>query len=183
MHRFAKGVDPGMDTEAKLRALGPALRGDMLDVCTGLGYTSIAAAREARVSSVTTIELDPLMVRMQRDNPWSRELFTQQEAGKITRLLGDATELVPLLPAAGFDCAVHDPPAQAMAGELYSVSLYTALRRALRPNGVLYHYIGDPSSKASGKLFKGVKQRLLEAGFREVRVDSAAYGVVATGVR
>ena len=166
MHRFAKGVDPGMvralalrltpalnpspsphphpspsprpkphpyphpsphphpdqDTEAKLRALGPALRGDMLDVgsagypplatptpeprpepepnpdpspepnltlalsltlplaltlarcargwatrapnptpsprprqvCTGLGYTSIAAAREARVPSVTT---------------------------------------------------------------------------------------------------------------------------------
>ena len=63
------------------------------------------------------------------------------------------------------------------------VSLYTALRRALRPNGVLYHYIGDPSSKASGKLFKGVKQRLLDAGFREVKVDSAAYGVVATGVR
>jgi predicted methyltransferase len=86
---------------------------------------------------------------MQRDNPWSRELFTQQEAGKITRretnrqtdrqmdrwtdtlynttnrLLGDATELVPLLPAAGFDCAVHDPPAQAMAGELYSVPLHT----------------------------------------------------------
>ena len=52
------------DTEAKLRALGPALRGDMLDVCTGLGYTAIAAAREARVTSVTTIELDPLMVRM-----------------------------------------------------------------------------------------------------------------------
>jgi len=36
----------------------------MLDVCTGLGYTSIAAAREARVSSVTTIELDPLMARI-----------------------------------------------------------------------------------------------------------------------
>ena len=46
-----------------MRALGPALRGDMLDVCTGLGYTSIAAAREARVTSVTTIELDPLMAR------------------------------------------------------------------------------------------------------------------------
>tara|TARA_B100000795_G_scaffold237858_1_gene198678 strand:- start:267 stop:404 length:138 start_codon:yes stop_codon:yes gene_type:complete len=36
----------------------------MLDVCTGLGYTAITAAREARVTSVTTIELDPLMVRM-----------------------------------------------------------------------------------------------------------------------
>jgi len=36
-----------------------------------------------------------------------------------------------------------------MAGELYSTSLYAALRRALRPKGVLYHYIGDPSSKAS----------------------------------
>ena len=57
-------VGPDQDTEAKLRALGPALRGDMLDVCTGLGYTSIAAARDARVTSVTTIELDPLMVRI-----------------------------------------------------------------------------------------------------------------------
>ena len=57
-------VGPDQDTEAKLRALGPALRGDMLDVCTGLGYTAITAAREARVTSVTTIELDPLMVRM-----------------------------------------------------------------------------------------------------------------------
>ena len=116
-------VGPDQDTEAKLRALGPALRGDMLDVCTGLGYTSIAAARDARVTSVTTIELDPLMVRtarstvhpgelssrpdlspnpipnlgpgpgpeleahpeqvrMQRDNPWSRELFSES---KITR--------------------------------------------------------------------------------------------------
>ena len=177
MHRFAKAVDPGQDTQAKLHALGPALRGDMLDVCTGLGYTAIAAARCERVASVTTIELDPLMVRMQRENPWSRELFAQP---KISRLLGDATELVPLLPAEGFDCAVHDPPAQAMAGELYSASLYAALRRALRSKGVLYHYIGDPSSKASGKLFKGVKQRLLDAGFSEVRVDSAAYGVVAT---
>ena len=38
-------------------------------------------------------------------------------------------------------------------------------------------------NQASGKLFSGVKQRLLEAGFREVRIDRAAYGVVATGAR
>ena len=120
------------------------------------------------------------MVQMQRDNPWSAALFSDP---KITRLLGDATALVPRLPANAFDCCVHDPPAQAMAGELYSVDFYAALRRALRPSAVLYHYIGDPASKASGKLFKGVKERLLDAGFLSAKTDKAAYGVVATGKR
>lgn len=49
MHRFAKGVHPGMDTAEKLRAL--QARGDVLDCCTGLGYTAIGAARSERVSS------------------------------------------------------------------------------------------------------------------------------------
>ena len=190
---------------------------------------------------------------MQRDNPWSRELFTQQEAGKITRretnrqtdgqmdrwtdgqmdrhpphphlynqqaagrrdraraapscrrlrlcgarpsrtghggraVLGAASHPVALTltptPTPTYpDANPNANPIPNPNPNPKQVSLYTALRRALRPNGVLYHYIGDPSSKASGKLFKGVKQRLLEAGFREVRVDSAAYGVVATGVR
>jgi len=220
VHRFAKGVHPGMDTAEKLRAL--QARGDVLDCCTGLGYTAIGAARSERVRSVTTIELDPLMLQMQRDNPWSAALFSEP---KITRLLGDATALVRRLPADAFDCAVHDPPAQAMAvrrpaprararsapapaacappgaprrrgaphrpgppppasgsqGELYSVAFYAALRRALRPNAVLYHYIGDPASKASGKLFRGVKERLLQAGFLQAKTDRAAHGVVATG--
>ena len=71
MHRF-KSVDPGEDTARKLGALGAArggLRGRVLDVCTGLGYTCLGAARTPFVDEVVTIELDPLMVEMQRANP------------------------------------------------------------------------------------------------------------------
>lgn len=77
-----------------------------------------------------------------------------------------------------FDAAVHDPPANAMSGELYSLEVYRALRRLLRPGGVLFHYVGDPASKASGRLFKGVLQRLREAGF-DAKTTPAAYGITA----
>lgn len=52
------------------------------------------------------------------------------------------------------------------------------LRRVLTPNGVLFHYIGDPSSKASGRLFKGVLERLREAGF-EPKTNAGAFGITA----
>jgi len=173
MHR-TKGIDPAGDTDNKLRALGKK-GGRVLDVCTGLGYTACAAARRAGVREVVTIELDPAMVELQRANPWSRQLFDDP---KITRLLGDATEVLPALPEGYFDAAVHDPPANAMSGELYSLEVYRALRRLLRPGGVLFHYVGDPASKASGRLFKGVLQRLREAGF-DAKTTPAAYGITA----
>ena len=91
----------------------------------------------------------------------------------------DAVELLPAFDAGSFDVVVHDPPAQAMAGELYSASFYAELRRVLRPNGILYHYIGDPSSKASGKLFRGVGQRLRDAGFGTTQTVARAYGELA----
>ena len=69
--------------------------------------------------------------------------------------------------------------AQAMAGELYSAEVYSELCRVLRPGGKLYHYIGDPDSKASGRLFKGVIERLRAAGFTQAGTVSEAYGVVA----
>ena len=66
MHRTkGENMDPSEDTNRKLAALGK-VRGRVLDVCTGLGYTSIGAARRAGVTEVVTIELDPLMVYLQR---------------------------------------------------------------------------------------------------------------------
>lgn len=108
MHRF-KSASPRQDTEHKLGALGKRLRGRVCDVCTGLGYTAIGAAQCEAVSEVCTIELDPLMVDMQRANPWSESLFSDP---KMVRLLGDATEVVAALPTGYFDALVHDPPAQ-----------------------------------------------------------------------
>lgn len=174
MHRM-KGIHPGQDTEAKLKPLGSRLQGRMLDVCTGLGYTAIAAAERPAVSEVWTIELDPLMVQMQRSNPWSSQLF---DSPKVRRVLGDAAEVLPALEEGSFDCCVHDPPASALSGELYSLELYSHLHAALRRGGLLFHYIGDPNSRASGKLFKGIAERMRAAGF-DTKVVPQAYGILA----
>ena len=74
MHRIKGEMDPAVDTRAKLDAIGRSCRGRVLDVCTGLGYTAIAAAERGAVTSVDTIELDPLMAQIQRKNPWSAAL-------------------------------------------------------------------------------------------------------------
>jgi len=176
MHRFAKDCDPADDTQRKLQALQRKLRGCVLDVCTGLGYTAIGAAAKEAVQEVVTIELDPVMVEMQRSNPWSAELF---ENDKITRLLGDATHVLPTLEENQYDAIIHDPPAQALSGELYSAEIYAQFARVLKPSGMLYHYIGDPSSKASGTLFKGISERLKMAGLSP-KTSTQAYGITAT---
>lgn len=151
--------------------------------CTGLGYTAIGAASKPAVERVLTIELDPLMIEMQRANPHSANLFedgTSDGSSKITRLQGDATEVLPALPAAAFDACIHDPPANAMSGELYSAVFYAQIHRCLKPGGAFYHYIGDPDSKASGRLFKGVAERLQAAGFDGIKKCKLAYGISAT---
>lgn len=177
MHRF-KDTDPWKDTEAKVRALGgTTCGGRVLDVCTGLGYTAIALARLPHVAGVTTVELDPLVVDIQKRNPWSEELF---RSAKIERVVQNAVDYLPTLPTGEFNAIVHDPPAQAMAGELYSTEFYLQLARVLRPSGRLFHYIGDPKSNESGRLFRGVSQRLKETGFRSVQRADDAYGVVAS---
>ncbi len=51
--------------------------------------------------------------------------------------------------------------------------------QVLTESGTLFHYVGDPSSKASGRLFKGVIERLRDAGFEQVQTIQQAYGVVA----
>jgi predicted methyltransferase len=175
MHRFGKGVDPRDDTNRKMRALGRLRDGHkVLDICTGLGYTAICAS--AGGADVTTIELDAAMQRMCRLNPWSAPLFSDD----ITQLMGDATELVRSMPDETFDRIIHDPPTFALAGELYSREFYTQLNRILTANGKLFHYVGDPDSRAAGKHFQGIIRRLQEAGFEGAATDYDAHGVVAS---
>ena len=49
--------------------------------------------------------------------------------------------------------------------------------------GKLYHYVGDPDSKAAGKHFQGILRRLQDAGFSGAAVDHDAHGVVAAHKR
>ncbi len=171
MHRI-RGIDPWTDTKLKLKAIG-RIRGKVLDVCTGLGYTAIQASEQAE--SVLTVELDPTVLETAAMNPWSRELF---ESEKITAVIGNAADIVAGMPAGWFDFVIHDPPLFGLAGELYSLQFYKMLWRVLRKGGRLFHYVGNPDSKMSGNVTKGAANRLQEAGFRVIR-KPAAFGLLA----
>jgi uncharacterized protein len=172
MHRI-KDIDPWQHAQRMATTLAP-ISGRVLDTTTGLGYTTILAARSAE--AVTTIELDPGAQAMAQLNPWSQELFSNP---KITQLIGNAYEIVPGFADESFSRIMHDPPTFKLAGELYSGVFYHELYRILKRGGRLFHYIGDPSSKASGGTTRGVLKRLQDAGFSRVARRPEAYGVVA----
>jgi predicted methyltransferase len=172
MHRI-KDVDPMQDTLRKIAAISPIV-GRVLDTATGLGYTAIEAAKTA--DEVVTIELDPGAQQIARLNPWSQALIYTP---KIRQIMGDAYEVVQTFEDGSFSRIIHDPPTFSLAGELYSGVFYQQLFRVLKRGGRLYHYIGDPNSKASGGITKGALKRLKEAGFARVVRKPEAYGVVA----
>jgi len=172
MHRI-KDIDPIQDTLRKIAAISPIV-GRVLDTATGLGYTAIEAAKTA--DEVVTIELDPGAQEIARLNPWSQELF---HSHKIYQIMGDAYEVVQTFVDCSFARIIHDPPTFSLAGELYSGVFYQQLFRVLKRGGRLYHYIGDPNSKASGGVTKGALKRLQEAGFARVVRKPEAFGVVA----
>jgi predicted methyltransferase len=172
MHRI-KDIDPMQDTLRKIAAISPIV-GRVLDTATGLGYTAIEAAKTA--DEVVTVELDPGAQEIARLNPWSQALFNNP---KIRQIMGDTYEVVQTFEDGSFSRIIHDPPTFSLAGELYSGVFYQQLFRVLKRGGRLYHYIGDPNSKASGGVTKGALKRLKEAGFARVVRKPEAYGVVA----
>jgi predicted methyltransferase len=171
MHRI-KNIDPHQDTLNKIKAARPS--GQVLDTSMGLGYTAIAAAHSSE--HVITIELDPTVVEIARQNPWSRELFSNP---KIERRIGDSFDEVEAFEAEIFSCVIHDPPTIQLAGDLYSGDYYRELYRILKPRGRLFHYIGDLESASVSRVSKGVIERLHAAGFQTVKKQPEAFGVLA----
>ncbi len=172
MHRF-KDVDPWQHAERMVAAMAP-MSGRVLDTTTGLGYTAMLAARTAE--HVITIEVDANVQEIARQNPWSRDLFTNP---RITQVMGDASEVMPTFDEESFNRILHDPPALKLAGELYGGAFYRELYRVLRRGGRLFHYIGDPASKSGSTVTHGVVRRLQEAGFSRIVRRAEAFGVVA----
>jgi predicted methyltransferase len=172
MHRI-KGIDPHHDTLRKIRTIAP-LAGQVLDTCTGLGYTAIEAAKTA--GEVTTIEVDPTVLEVARLNPWSRQLF---ENPRIHQVIGDSFDELDAFEDGEFSRIIHDPPMFSLAGELYSGEFYRSLYRVLGRRGRLFHYVGDLESRSGRNVVKGVARRLQEAGFSRVVRRPRAFGVVA----
>jgi len=173
MHRI-KDVDPKTDTELKIKSLGK-IYGKVLDVCTGLGYTAILVARKKSVEKVVTIEKDENVIKIARQNEFSRELF---ENPKIELIIGDAFEVVKSFESETFNFIIHDPPRFSLAPELYSQEFYNHLYRVLKKGGKMFHYTGEPG-KLSGKNFiQGITKRLLLAGFGKIVKVKEAKGLV-----
>lgn len=174
MHRI-KGTDPHKDTLEKIKAAAP-ITGRVLDTTTGLGYTAIEAARAPLCVEVVTVELDPGSLEIARQNPWSRELFSNP---KITQVVGDSFDVIKTFPDGRFTRIIHDPPTFSLAGDLYSGEFYRECYRVLAHGGRLFHYVGNLESSAGSTVSRGAIRRLKEAGFARVVPRPQAFGVVA----
>ena len=172
MHRI-KDTNPWRDSQQKIIAFRET-GGHILDTATGLGYTAILSAENA--DRVTSIELDPAAQMIAKQNPWSQDLFKNP---KINLIIGDSGEIIKNFKEASFSGIVHDPPMLSMAGELYSLIFYKEAFRVLKPNGRMFHYIGDPASRSGNSVTRGVIKRLEQAGFSRVVPSPDAFGVMA----
>ncbi|HVC32334.1 MAG TPA: methyltransferase domain-containing protein [Chloroflexota bacterium] len=172
MHRI-KNANPHDDTLSKIRAAAP-MTGRVLDTATGLGYTAIEAARTAE--QVITVELDPAVLDVARQNPWSKALFDNP---RISQRIGDSFAVIQQFDDEAFTRVVHDPPTFSLAGELYSGEFYRQAFRVLRRGGRLFHYIGNPETRSGHAVTAGVIRRLQDAGFTRVVRRPEAFGVVA----
>jgi predicted methyltransferase len=174
MHRI-KNVDPKTDTELKIKSLGK-IYGKILDICTGLGYTAIISAREKNVEKVVTIEKDENVIKIARENEFSRELF---ENPKIELIIGEAFEVINNFKNESFNFIIHDPPRLSLAPELYSQDFYNQLFRVLKKEGKMFHYTGEPGKFLGKNLVHGITRRILLAGFRKIVKVKEAKGLVA----
>jgi hypothetical protein len=167
MHQTKK-MTPEEDARLKIAILNISKKAKVLDICTGLGYTAIAAYNCG--AEVITIEKDPNVLQIAKFNPYSKELFE----GRIKVIIADAFEEVKKFKDASFDFIIHDPPRFALAELLYSTAFYKELFRILKPNGRLFHYVGSPGARYRKKrILKGVMDRLIQIGFKLKKEDKA----------
>jgi len=174
MHRV-KDVDPMKDAAMKAELCAKSGY-DMLEICTGLGYSTIECLKIG-IQSITTIERDPDVIQLAGINPWSQELFSDS---RVTLVQGDAVERIHEFAANSFHAVLHDPPTFTMGSNLYTREFYSEIHRVMKRKGVLFHYVGSPGSKYRNRdVQKGVIQRLRDVGFQQVERKKDALGVVA----
>lgn len=161
------------DVKKKIEYLRIKYGSIVLDTATGFGYTAIEASKIA--SKVITVEKDPFVIDLARINPYSKPLFYSKN---IFLLIGDIYEMN--FKEESFDYIIHDPPRLGSnSGLLYSDSIYQKFYKILKPNGILYHYIGNPGKKYRNKdILHRVTQRLSNIGF-STKIVHQIEGIIA----
>jgi len=173
MHRTV-GITPWRDAEIKVRSVGNMRGKRILEIGTGLGYTA-SWVLKLGAREIITIEADRNVLLLAQHNPWSKTL----EDKRIEIYLANAVELLPQIPSNSFDIIIHDPPRINIAGELYSYEFYKELHRVLKPSGRIFHYTGIPGKHSNISYLKGIKERLLKAGFENIKWVEKAQGFKA----
>ncbi|MCX7716530.1 MAG: MnmC family methyltransferase [Endomicrobia bacterium] len=173
MHRISK-LTPELDAAKKVDTLNPIPRSLVLDICTGLGYTTIFLLK--RNCGVITIEKDENVLYIARQNPYSKPLFDNlvedmfPQAGKVKLIIGDAKDVIKTFQDNFFGYILHDPPRFNIAESLYSKEFYIQLHRILKPKGRILHYIGSPQVKSRYKnIISNIIRRLKEVGFKKIQ--------------
>ncbi len=165
-----KDIEPMADAKEKIDSIKP-FSGNILDTCSGLGYTAILSSE---YGEVFTHEADENIIRMEKYNPWSRKLFTIKN---IHRVHASILDKIGSFKDGFFDAIIHDPPSFKIAGELYTRDFYKELFRVLKKEGRMYHYIGSPGKRNRNvNIEKGILKRLEECGFSFL--ERAAKGIV-----
>ena len=172
MHLVKGFVDVFDYSKRIMQLLRISAEDNVLDTCTGLGYTAIAASRLAR--KVITIEESRAVLKLAEWNPWSRELFHSKN---IEIINGDSYAEVQKLKEK-FNKIIHDPPRFSHAGELYSAEFYRRLASASKKDALLFHYFGSLGKK-NRNISKEVRVRLSESGWEIERFYPALQGCVA----
>ncbi len=172
MHRMRK-LTPELDAVKKVEALNPPVGALVLDICTGLGYTSIFLIQ--RNCRVITIEKDENVLYLAKQNSYSKPFFENlveediPPFGKIKLIVGDAKDVIKTFKDCQFEYILHDPPKFNIAEELYSNEFYINLYRILKPKGRILHYIGSPKVRYKNvDIIGNIIKRLKNAGFKKI---------------
>ncbi|KAG2439268.1 hypothetical protein HXX76_004629 [Chlamydomonas incerta] len=164
---------PSQDAEDKCRLIKVRKGSTVLDVCCGLGYSASAAARLG-AKRVVSLELDPNVLEVARQNPASAALFDPE--GPIQIVMGPAQESITAFEDESFSGVMHDPPRFSFAGELYSQAFYNEVFRVLKCGGRFFHYTGNPGGRSS--IPNGVKRRMMQSGFVNVKWIDTCQGML-----
>jgi tRNA U34 5-methylaminomethyl-2-thiouridine-forming methyltransferase MnmC len=146
----------------------------LLDVCFGLGYNSLAALELAETSqlSITALEMDRRVVgaaaqniqTLETDsNDWKKilnELYLNGESrltpqSSIVMHWGDARYTITKLPSSTYDLVYLDAFSTQRNSELWTVDFFKKLKRVMKPDAVLLTYCAAIPVRAG----------LMEAGF------------------
>lgn len=86
----------------------------------------------------------------------------------------DAPAIPP--PPRGLQVILHDPPSFSLGEPLFSEAFYGELLRILAPGGLLYHYVGDPSSKLGLHLLPVLLCRVtcVTCGISDIKIEHLA---------